>query len=65
LLRILKQKIYIHVMLAIQDPHFRQLQKIQDKLEYPWVEKHVAVGVLKGFENLTEITQFLAEKTDT
>ena len=58
-LKILKQRICIHVMLEIQDPGSEQLQEIQEKLKYPWVERQVAVGVLKGFENLTEITNYL------
>lgn len=62
-LKILKQKIYIHVMLEIQDPRSEQLQDIQEKLEYPWAERHVAAGVLKGFENLTDITKYLTIKS--
>ena len=58
-LKIHKHKIYIHVMLEIHDPDSAQLQDIQTKLEYPWIETHVALDILKSYKNLTEITKYL------
>lgn len=58
-LKIFKHKIYIHLMLEIHDPSSKQLQKIQERLEYPWVKRHVVANVLKDYENLTEITRYV------
>ena len=46
-------------MLEIHDTQSKQLKEIQAKLEYPWVDKKVAVNILKGYENLTDITEYL------
>ena len=58
-LKIFKHKIYIHAMLDIHDTRSQQLKEIQVKLEYPWVEKEVVVNILKGYGNLTDITEYL------
>ena len=58
-LKIFKHKIYIHSMLEIHDPQSELLLKIQEQLEYPWVDKKTAICTIKNYENLTEITKYL------
>ena len=58
-IKIIKHKIYIHTIIEFHDPQSRQLKEIQETLEYPWVESHAAINVLKGFRNLTDITKYL------
>jgi hypothetical protein len=58
-LKIIKHKIYIHTMLEIHDPRSMQLEEIQTLLEYPWAERKAVVKILKGYENLKEITEYL------
>jgi hypothetical protein len=58
-LKIIKHKIYIHTMLEIHDPQSKQLQQIQQDLEYPWVESNVVVSVIKSYKNLTDVTNYL------
>ncbi len=59
-LKIIKHKVYIHTMLEIHDTQSKQLKAIQEKLEYPWVEKNVVRSLLKRYEDLTDITDYLA-----
>lgn len=58
-LKIIKHRIYIHAMLEIHDIQSRQLEEIQAKLDYPWVERKGVVNILKGYENLSDIMEYL------
>ena len=59
LFTIIHHKIYIHEMLEINDVESKQLAEIQAMLKYPWVEKKDVVKILKNYENLAEITEYL------
>lgn len=58
-LKILRHKIYIHSMLEIHDSQSGLLLKLQEQLEYPWVDKKVAMSVIKNYKELTITTKYL------
>ena len=56
-LKIQRHKIYIHEMLNIEDEQMSELTRIQDELNYPWVDKKKVCSVLNAniaFENITK-----------
>jgi hypothetical protein len=61
-LRIENHKIYIHTMLEIEDHASKQLEDIQGKLEYPWIERPISVNLLKDYKNLDEVTGYLVKQ---
>ena len=58
-LKIKSHKIFIYAMLELPSEALYLLKKVQENLKYPWVEKKKVTEVLKQYEELSIITNYL------
>ena len=59
ILKIRNHKISICSMLELPSEALYLLKKVQENLKYPWVEKKKVTEVLKQYEELRFITNYL------